>query len=53
MTLFLFAAALVSYIGHGIKQDTEYQFQERNFTTTWSMYMLIGGEVAGVSVLLA
>ncbi len=53
VTLFLFASALVSYIGHGVKQDTENQFQKRNFTTTWSMYVLIAGEVGGVSVLLA
>ena len=53
VTLFLFASALVSYIGHGVKQDTENQFQQRNFTTTWSMYVLIAGEVSGVSVLLA
>ncbi len=44
VTLFLFASALVSYIGHGVKQDTENQFQERNFTTTWAMYVLIGGK---------
>ena len=53
VTLFLFASALVGYIVRGVKQDTENQFQKRNFTTTWAMYVLIAGEVTGVSVLLA
>jgi hypothetical protein len=27
-------------------------FRERNFTTTWYMYLLIAGEIGGLAVIL-
>ncbi len=40
------------YLAHGLKEDTDNLFRERNFTTTWYMYMLIAGEIGGLSVIL-
>ncbi|GMR23915.1 MAG: hypothetical protein BMS9Abin37_2392 [Acidobacteriota bacterium] len=52
--LFFFAAAVASYIWHGLafSKDTDNQFEERNFFTTWGMVALIVGEVGGISVLV-
>lgn len=50
--IFFFAAAVASYVWHGIRQDTENQFEQRNFLTTWGMVLLIVGEVGGIGVLL-
>jgi hypothetical protein len=49
--LFFFAAAVASYVYHGLAEDTENQLRERSFTSTWGMYLLITGEVGGVLVL--
>ena len=40
------------YLRHGILDDTDNLFRERNFTTTFYMYLLILGEVGGLSVIL-
>lgn len=40
------------YLAHGLKEDTDNLFRERNFTTTWYMYMLIAGEIGGLSIIL-
>lgn len=50
--LFFFAAAVLSYVYHGLLEDTDNQFRERDFLTTWGMGLLILGEVGGVGVLL-
>lgn len=52
--IFFFAAAVASYIWHGLafSKDTDNQFAERNFATTWGMVALIVGEVGGISVLV-
>lgn len=50
--LFFFATAVASYLWHGYRRDTDNQFQERNFVTTWAMVLLIVGEVGGVAVLV-
>jgi hypothetical protein len=43
---------VLGYLRHGIMDDTDNLFRERNFTTTFYMYLLIVGEVGGLSVIL-
>lgn len=43
---------ILGYLSHGIRNDTENIFHERSFTTTWYMYLLIAGEIGGLSVIL-
>ena len=50
--LAFFALTIAGYSAHGLRDDTENIFAERNFTTTWFMYALIAGEVGGVAVVL-
>lgn len=50
--LLFFAITIMGYAAHGLKNDTENIFSERNFTTTWYMYLLILGEVGGFAVIL-
>ena len=40
------------YLMEGIRDTTDNLFRERNFTTTWYMYLLIVGEIGGLSVIL-
>jgi hypothetical protein len=49
--LAFFAVTIAGYIAHGLKDDTNNIFSERNFTTTWYMYLLIIGEVGGVGLI--
>ncbi len=49
--LFFFAAAIATYVYHGLAEDTDNQFRKRNFTSTWGMVLLIAGEIGGVLVL--
>lgn len=49
--IFFFAAAIASYVWHGFRDDTDNQFEERNFATSWGMWLLIAGEVGGILVL--
>ena len=50
--LVFFALTIAGYAAHGLRDDTENIFAERNFTTTWFMYALIIGEIGGVAVIL-
>ncbi len=50
--IFFFAAAIASYVLHGFRDDTENQFEQRNFMTTWGMVALVAGEIGGISILL-
>lgn len=50
--LAFFAITIAGYIAHGLKDDTDNIFRERNFTTTWYMYALILGEVGGFAIIL-
>ena len=50
--LAFFAMTIAGYAAHGLKNDTENLFSERNFTTTWFMYLLIIGEIGGMCVVL-
>ncbi|MGH9901097.1 MAG: hypothetical protein ACRD68_04570 [Pyrinomonadaceae bacterium] len=52
VVLLFFTLTILGYLAHGIKDRTENIFAERNFTTTWYMYALIAGEVAGFSFIL-
>lgn len=47
-----FALTIAGYSAHGLKDDTENMFAERNFITTWFMYALITGEIGGMAVVL-
>ena len=50
--LAFFALTIAGYASHGLRDDTENIFAERNFITTWFMYALITGEIGGVLVVL-
>ena len=50
--LLFFALTVAGYAAHGLRDDTENLFAERNFTTTWFMYALIAGEIGGMIVVL-
>jgi len=50
--LFFFALTVSGYTAHGLRDDTENIFAERNFTTTWFMYALIAGEIGGMAVVV-
>ena len=47
-----FAITIAGYITHGLKNQTNNLFRERNFTTTWYMYALIVGEIGGFAIIL-
>jgi len=51
--VFFFVAAIVSYIVHGFKQDTENQFANADRALRAGMAALVIGEVGGFGVLLA
>jgi hypothetical protein len=50
--LLFLVLSILGYLSHGIRNDTENIFNKRSFTTTWSMYLLIVGEIGGLSVIL-
>lgn len=52
LVLVFFALTVCGYLAEGIKNVTDNLFRERNFTTTWYMYLLIAGEIGGLSVIL-
>lgn len=43
---------VAGYIWHGVREDTENIFSERNFSTTWYMYLLIPSKIIGLSIIL-
>ena len=49
--LAFFAVTIAGYAVYGLKDHTNNIFNERNFTTTWFMYLLIIGEVGGVGLI--
>lgn len=49
--LAFFGLTILGYTAHGLLDRTDNIFRERNFTTTWYMYLLIGGEVGGFAVI--
>ena len=50
---FFFAAAVVGYMVHGLRQDTDNQFRDPVPGTHPFMWALIVGEIGGVAVLVA
>ncbi|HEV2799706.1 MAG TPA: hypothetical protein VGW12_04370 [Pyrinomonadaceae bacterium] len=52
LVLLFFTLTIAGYITHGLRDDTDNIFAERNLTTTWFMYLLIAAEVGGLSVIL-
>jgi hypothetical protein len=53
LPLFYFAFAIATYVWHGARRDTDNQFRERNFVSTWGMWTLVVAEIAGFVVLFA
>lgn len=52
LVLLFFTLTLVGYFAEGLRDRTDNMFRERNFTTTWYMYLLIAGEIGGLAVIL-
>ena len=50
--LFFFATSVVQFFKLGLANQTDNQFRQRNFSTTWGMWLLIIGEVGGVGFIL-
>jgi hypothetical protein len=50
--IFYFAVTIIEYTVLGLRNRTENQFSRRNFITTWGMYMLIVGEIGGLSAII-
>jgi preprotein translocase subunit SecG len=51
--VFFFVAAILSYIEHGLKRDTDNQFAHPDRALRVAMVALIVGEIGGFGVLLA
>lgn len=43
---------IAGYFTHGMRDKTDNLFRERNFSTTWYVYMLAAGEIGGLSVIV-
>lgn len=52
LVLVFLTLTVSGYLAHGFKDKTDNIFRERTFTTTWYMYMLIIGEISGLSVII-
>ena len=52
IVLVFLAITIAGYLAHGLTEKTDNIFHERNFTTTWYMYLLIVGEITGLSVII-
>lgn len=50
--LFFFAVAIAQYYRLGLEGKVVNQFGERNFNTTWGMWLLIVGELGGVGAIV-
>ncbi len=50
--LFFFAVAIAQYFRLGLEGKVTNQFKERNFNTTWGMWLLIVGELGGVAAIV-
>jgi hypothetical protein len=50
--LIFLGLTVFGYLAHGLKNQTDNMFRERNFITTWYMYFLIVGEIGGLSIIL-
>ena len=52
LVLVFLAVTIVGYFSHGLMNKTDNLFRERTFSTTWYVYMLTFGEIAGLSIIL-
>lgn len=53
LSLLLFLSlTVIGYLAHGLSNKTDNMFRERNWITTWYMYLLIVGEIGGLSIIL-
>jgi len=52
LVLTFLTLTVFGYLGHGLMNKTDNLFRKRNFTTTWYMYLLIVGEIGGLSVII-
>ncbi len=50
--LFFLSITIVGYFTHGMRNKTDNLFRERNFSTTWYVYLLTAGEIGGLSVIV-
>lgn len=50
--LFFFAAAIGKYYWLGVQGRVSNQFTQRNFQTTWGMWLLIIGELGGIGAIV-
>jgi hypothetical protein len=50
--LLFFAIAIAQYTKLGLENQTDNQFKERNFNTTWGVWLLIVAEVGGVGAIV-
>lgn len=52
LVLVFLAITIVGYFVNGLKNTTDNLFRERNFATTWYVYMLTVGEISGLSIII-
>src|ERR1700752_2995098 len=52
LVLLFLTITVFGYLAHGLSNQTDNLFRERNFITTWYMYLLIAGEIGGLSVIV-
>jgi Ca2+/Na+ antiporter len=52
LLLIFLVLTIFGYLAHGLRNKTDNMFRERNFITTWYMYLLIAGEIGGLSIIL-
>lgn len=52
IVLLFLAVTIFGYLTTGLKNETDNLFKERNFSTTWYMYLLIVGEIGGLAVIV-
>ena len=52
LVLVFLSVTIVGYFSHGLMNKTDNLFRERNFSTTWYVYMLTVGEIVGLSIII-
>lgn len=50
--LIFMSVTIVGYFTHGFINKTDNLFRERNFSTTWYVYLLTVGEIGGLAVIV-
>lgn len=50
--LVFLTVTIFGYFTHGVRNKTDNLFRERNFSTTWYVYMLTAGEIGGLLVII-